>query len=776
MLERPVRTTILTAALVCLPVLPSAAGPAPPTVEVFADFPEPTRYVRVGHADEPIGAFYVRSPDAAVDLTLMAFRIRASYAADPITGVSQIRLYDEAGAVVAGPVAVLGTGAEGAFHFDEPVTLAMGTHKYTLRASIGSAFDQSQSFAVSTNPADDWRDGTSAIPGITDRELELPSHLFKRRGTWVDANEVAMITAWDFCIPHTPENSQPDTECPAGKRRWTPEEAARAMHRYPNLYLDMGAIPQIPGTPNVLEMGQMVDALQAYGQQLGVDLGRITLPFRADTHTKFKTTDQRNCVEVAGKCPWGGDMDGSKGDAPFDTDWIARVPKAVHEQTVADFWSNQGYDRDWTIPQWDRNSYEEYVDLDAILALNTADTRPAAYGAGWIWGGAPRATVHAVSMDLRIPEYRAWQAKRFLYLLEDLGIDPGEPFALMLTTKAGWNTWFDSENETNSDPCYISHLSDGTPMNRWSPVTHDCAARSNVLSQIAPYHPNFYGPGEFEAAQEAMVAELRQAVVAAGYHDFDVITIERPAYLALKWSSLSQEFLDEQRVIGGWRDSIFPDVSHLRMTRPLDGETFDASVQDFEWAEDFRVEQYRFNAATSPETIENEQPGDVHFEEDAPAGGIANVALPPSGGPVYVRLSYKVGELWLHEDYTYEAPAVGDADGDGVGDDVDNCTHTANASPDAALHQRDTDGDGVGNDCDPDFDGNGIVGGSDFLFLRAAYGKNENDEGFDADIDLDGDGSIGATDLAIFRRHFASSPGPSGPIALELATGASSPQ
>ena len=44
----------------------------------------------------------------------------------------------------------------------------------------------------------------------------------------------------------------------------------------------------------------------------------------------------------------------------------------------------------------------------------------------------------------------------------------------------------------------------------------------------------------------------------------------------------------------------------------------------------------------------------------------------------------------------------GDADGDSVEDDLDNCRYTPNGD------QADTDSDGTGDSCDSDIDGDGV--------------------------------------------------------------------
>lgn len=90
-----------------------------------------------------------------------------------------------------------------------------------------------------------------------------------------------------------------------------------------------------------------------------------------------------------------------------------------------------------------------------------------------------------------------------------------------------------------------------------------------------------------------------------------------------------------------------------------------------------------------------------------------------------------------------------DGDGDGIADDVDNCTAAANAS------QRDADGDGYGNACDADFNGDGAVNFADLATFRTRFGTT------DAQADLTGDGVVNFADLARFRELFGQRPGPS---------------
>ncbi len=54
----------------------------------------------------------------------------------------------------------------------------------------------------------------------------------------------------------------------------------------------------------------------------------------------------------------------------------------------------------------------------------------------------------------------------------------------------------------------------------------------------------------------------------------------------------------------------------------------------------------------------------------------------------------------------------------------------------------------------PDFDGDGMIGFSDFVKFAAKYGLGQDDDGYDARYDLDGDGAVAFSDLLIFAENF----------------------
>jgi hypothetical protein len=93
---------------------------------------------------------------------------------------------------------------------------------------------------------------------------------------------------------------------------------------------------------------------------------------------------------------------------------------------------------------------------------------------------------------------------------------------------------------------------------------------------------------------------------------------------------------------------------------------------------------------------------------------------------------------------------AGDADGDGLADDSDNCVNEPNAD------QRDVDGDRIGSACDPDLDNNCSVNFADLgLFKAVFFTADEN-------ADFDDSGSVNFADLGVVKQYFFQAPGPSG--------------
>jgi hypothetical protein len=128
-----------------------------------------------------------------------------------------------------------------------------------------------------------------------------------------------------------------------------------------------------------------------------------------------------------------------------------------------------------------------------------------------------------------------------------------------------------------------------------------------------------------------------------------------------------------------------------------------------------------------------------------------------NGDPRLARFYFKdIDGRVVDEFMVRSRVGCGDQDGDGVCDERDVCS----AEPDPG--QLDSDFDGYGNACDPDYNGDGMVGGSDVQALSARLLQSWADPGYEAVYDVEGDGTIGDAEMAMLLRHFGRAPGPSG--------------
>ena len=109
------------------------------------------------------------------------------------------------------------------------------------------------------------------------------------------------------------------------------------------------------------------------------------------------------------------------------------------------------------------------------------------------------------------------------------------------------------------------------------------------------------------------------------------------------------------------------------------------------------------------------------------------------------ELDQLVAFLLQIEDGTF----IDDADGDGVIDNLDNCTLLANPG------QLDSDGDGYGNACDSDLNNDSVINAIDLGLIKAAFFTTG------PDADFNDDGVVNAIDLGIMKASFFGAPGPS---------------
>ncbi len=103
----------------------------------------------------------------------------------------------------------------------------------------------------------------------------------------------------------------------------------------------------------------------------------------------------------------------------------------------------------------------------------------------------------------------------------------------------------------------------------------------------------------------------------------------------------------------------------------------------------------------------------------------------------------------------WNAAALTDEDGDGVTDDIDNCTAIANPN------QLDANGDGFGNACDADLNNDCTVDFADLALLRDRLFAR-----YPLAYDLNGDEQVDLQDVGLIKSAFYQAPGPSGLVGV----------
>jgi hypothetical protein len=139
-----------------------------------------------------------------------------------------------------------------------------------------------------------------------------------------------------------------------------------------------------------------------------------------------------------------------------------------------------------------------------------------------------------------------------------------------------------------------------------------------------------------------------------------------------------------------------------------------------------------------------------------PQSGVKVTYTPTAGFTGSDSFTYTVSDGAHSASASVSITVLADTDGDGIPDNLDNCTLVPNPS------QLDADGDGYGNDCDADLDNSGAVTAADFAIMRSVIGMSATSSPTAAAADLDGSGTVTAADFAILRSYLGKPPGPSG--------------
>jgi hypothetical protein len=163
----------------------------------------------------------------------------------------------------------------------------------------------------------------------------------------------------------------------------------------------------------------------------------------------------------------------------------------------------------------------------------------------------------AFLMDVSDPDYRAWSIRQLLYVLRDLGFQPGEAVCVNVGVKPGLHTWYD---EAAYGPSTAACPVPGT--HTWEGPAHLCYEHGGPAPG-GPYEPTPFGPGEYERAVNAYLRDLMRTLSASGYADLTLLTMEQPAFRDQTWSILDADVRGDRRLVGEIGRWIEPRLSEL---------------------------------------------------------------------------------------------------------------------------------------------------------------------------------------------------------------------
>lgn len=134
----------------------------------------PAQNIAVNVPNQVLGGFETNFKGEPVSVQQMVFTVATSgpTSYSPNSLLTSVSLYDETGAVVAGPVDATQTAAQVAatgqtITFTDTVTFPVGRKVYTLKGKIPSSAPNNQTIIVSTTPSTGWTNVTGQTTGNT---------------------------------------------------------------------------------------------------------------------------------------------------------------------------------------------------------------------------------------------------------------------------------------------------------------------------------------------------------------------------------------------------------------------------------------------------------------------------------------------------------------------------------------------------------------------------------------------------------------------------------
>ncbi len=120
--------------------------------------------VAINLADQPMGGWTVDIKGEAVSVANMRFNVQLS-AGEAMTQLTNVKLVDGSGKVVAGPLDGTGATAYGTLTFTDTVTFPVGVTNLKMIGKLSTDFENNDTVAASTTPSSGWTTVTGQTTG-----------------------------------------------------------------------------------------------------------------------------------------------------------------------------------------------------------------------------------------------------------------------------------------------------------------------------------------------------------------------------------------------------------------------------------------------------------------------------------------------------------------------------------------------------------------------------------------------------------------------------------
>src|SRR3989338_8850130 len=126
--------------------------------------------IAINLADQPMGGWSVDVKGEAISVGSMVFRLSEgnnSGTAPALTDLDNVKLIDETGKTLAGPVDASGSGTSGTITFTDTITFPIGVTNMKMVGKLATNFANNDTVDASTTPSSNWSTVTGQQTGNT---------------------------------------------------------------------------------------------------------------------------------------------------------------------------------------------------------------------------------------------------------------------------------------------------------------------------------------------------------------------------------------------------------------------------------------------------------------------------------------------------------------------------------------------------------------------------------------------------------------------------------